>query len=32
MCKEMVEEDHKSARRIALLQEHDLDLPVAIEN
>ena len=31
MCKEMVEEDHKSARRIAL-QEHDLDLPVAIEN
>ena len=24
MCKEMVEEDHKAARRLALLKEHDL--------
>ena len=32
MCNEMVEEDHKAARRIALLKEHDLELPVSIEN
>lgn len=32
MCKEMVEEDLKAARRIALLKEHDLELPVSIEN
>ena len=32
MCKEMVEEDHKAARRLALLKEHDLELPVSIEN
>ena len=32
MCKEMVEEDHKAARRFALLKEHDLELPVSIEN
>lgn len=31
MCKEMVEEDHKSARRLALLKKHDLELPVSIE-
>jgi GDPmannose 4,6-dehydratase len=31
MCKEMVEEDHKAARRLALLREHDLELPVSIE-
>ena len=31
MCKEMVEEDHKAARRLALLRAHDLELPVAIE-
>jgi GDPmannose 4,6-dehydratase len=31
MCKEMVEEDHKAARRLALLREHDLALPVSIE-
>ncbi|MDA9666186.1 GDP-mannose 4,6-dehydratase [bacterium] len=31
MCREMVEEDHKSARRLALLKEHDLELPTAIE-
>ena len=32
MCKEMVEEDHKAARRFALLKDHDLELPVSIEN
>jgi GDPmannose 4,6-dehydratase len=32
MCIEMVEEDYKSARRIALLKEHDLELPVSIES
>lgn len=32
MCKEMVEEDHKAARRLALLKEHDLEIPVSIEN
>ena len=32
LCKEMVEEDHKAARRLALLKEHDLELPVSIEN
>ena len=32
MCREMVEEDHKAARRLALLKEHDLELPVSIEN
>ena len=31
MCKEMVEEDHKAACRLALLKEHDLELPVSIE-
>ena len=32
MCKEMIVEDHKAARRIALLKDHDLELPVSIEN
>lgn len=32
MCAEMVREDVKTARRQALLKEHGLDLPVAIEN
>ena len=32
MCEEMVAEDHKAARRLALLKEHDLELPVSIEN
>ena len=32
MCKEMVAEDHKAARRLTLLKEHDLELPVSIEN
>lgn len=32
MCKEMVAEDHKAARRLALLREHDLELPVSLEN
>jgi GDPmannose 4,6-dehydratase len=31
MCKEMVEADHKAARRIALLKSHGLDLPVSLE-
>lgn len=30
MCAEMVEEDHKAARRNALLKEHGLDVPVSI--
>ena len=32
MWKEMVEEDYKAARRLALLKEHNLDLPVSIES
>ena len=32
MCIEMVEEDHKAARRLAVLKEHDLELPFSIEN
>lgn len=32
MCKEMVKEDHKAARRLALLKEHDLELPFSFEN
>lgn len=32
MCKEMVQEDHKAARRFALLKANDLELPVSIEN
>lgn len=31
MCREMVAEDHKAARRFALLKEHGLDLPVSLE-
>ncbi len=31
MCAEMVAEDHKAARRVALLKEHGLDLPVSVE-
>ena len=31
MCQEMVAEDHKAARRVALLREHGLDLPVSVE-
>lgn len=31
MCKEMVESDHKAARRYALLKSHGLDLPVSVE-
>ena len=30
-CAEMVEEDHKAARRNALLKEHGLELPVSLE-
>ena len=32
MCQEMVEEDLKAARRQALLKDHNLELPVSIEN
>ena len=32
MCAEMVAEDHKAARRNALLKEHGLDLPVSVES
>ena len=31
MCAEMVEEDHKAARRNALLKEHGLELPASVE-
>lgn len=31
MCREMVAEDHKAARRYALLKKHGLDLPVSVE-
>lgn len=31
MCQEMVAEDHKTARRYALLKEHGLDMPVSLE-
>ena len=31
MCREMVSEDHKAARRFALLKAHGLDLPVSLE-
>ena len=32
LCKEMVEEDHKAAQRLALLKEYDLKLPISIES
>ncbi len=32
MCSEMVREDHKAARRFALLKAHGLSLPVSLEN
>ena len=32
MCKEMIEEDHKAARRMALLKDHDLEVHVSIAN
>jgi GDPmannose 4,6-dehydratase len=31
MCAEMVMEDHKTARRHALLKQHGLQLPVSVE-
>jgi GDPmannose 4,6-dehydratase len=31
MCAEMVAEDHKAARRVLLLREHGLELPVSLE-
>lgn len=32
MCKEMVEEDYKAARRLELLKKHNLELPVSLES
>ena len=32
MCQEMVKEDHKAARRLALLKEHNLEVPISIES
>jgi len=32
MCAEMVAEDHKAARRNALLKEHGLELPISVES
>ena len=32
MCAEMIAEDHKAARRTALLKEHGLELPVSAES
>ena len=32
MCEEMVREDHKSARRSALLKKYDLELPISLED
>ncbi|MFQ8432858.1 GDP-mannose 4,6-dehydratase [Amaricoccus sp. W119] len=31
MCREMVREDHKAARRHALLRRHGFDLPITVE-
>lgn len=31
MCAEMVAEDYKSARRMKLLKEHGLEMPVSLE-
>ncbi len=32
LCKEMVKEDYKAARRLALLRDYNLELPVSIED
>ena len=32
MCKEMVEEDYKTAQRYRLLKEYGFELPVSTEN
>ncbi len=32
LCKEMIEEDYKAARRMSLLKEHNLQLPFSIED
>ena len=32
MCKEMIEEDYKSAKRLALLKKHGLELPISFES
>jgi hypothetical protein len=32
MCAEMVAEDYKAARRMALLKQHGLDLPMSYES
>lgn len=31
MCREMVSEDYKAARRVVLLREHNLELPISVE-
>ena len=31
MCKEMVEEDYKVSRRVALLKQHNLEVPISLE-
>jgi len=31
MCAEMVAEDHKAARRVVLLRQHGLEMPVSVE-
>jgi GDPmannose 4,6-dehydratase len=32
MCAEMVAEDYKAARRVSILKEHGLELPVSLED
>ena len=32
MCKEMIQDDYKSAKRLALLKKHGLELPISIES
>jgi len=32
MCEDMIKEDYKAAKRIALLERHDLGLPIAVES
>ena len=32
MCAEMVIEDYKAARRLSILKDHGLELPVALED
>ena len=32
MCAEMVKEDYKAARRVSILKDHGLELPVSLED